>query len=134
MNPFRNVYIYFALVVPVAIFAFWKTYFGILGNLPETITPLVHVHALLTFLWLLMLIAQAWFIRTKRFRTHRWVGRSSYVIAPLIILLGLAVLHKAYLLSSPASMCTPLVWCSPSGLRGDSRLCIVNKPPSMCDS
>ena len=75
MNSFRNVYIYLALLIPVAVFGFWKTYFKILDNLPENVTPLVHVHALLMFLWLLMLIAQAWFIRTNRFRIHRWVGR-----------------------------------------------------------
>jgi hypothetical protein len=100
MNQFRNVYIGFALVVPVTIFAFWKTYvrtfFRIPGELPESLTPLTHVHAALMFLWLLMLIAQAWFIRTRRFRPHRCVGRSSYVIAPLIILSGLAVLHQAF--------------------------------------
>jgi hypothetical protein len=36
-------------------------------------------------LWVLMLIAQAWFIRTKRYAIHRWVGRSSFVIVPLIV-------------------------------------------------
>ena len=96
MKSFRNLYIYFALVLPVAIFAFWKTYFGILNDLPKHITPLLHVHVLLMILWLLMLIAQAWFIRTNRFRPHKWVGRSSYAIAPLIILLFLAVFHEIF--------------------------------------
>ena len=93
MKAFRNLSIYFALVLPVAIFAFWQTYFGILGNLPDTATPLLHVHAGLMFLWLIMLVSQAWFIRTKRFRPHRWVGRSSYLIAPLIIVSSLVTLH-----------------------------------------
>ncbi len=96
MNPFRNLYICFALLIPVTVFGFWETYFKKLDNLPDYITPLVHVHALLMMLWVLMLIAQAWFIRTKRFRPHRWVGRSSYVIAPLIIVLGLATLHHNF--------------------------------------
>ena len=96
MNPFRNVYIYFALLVPVTIFGFWRTFFAILGNLPDKVTPLTHVHALLMMLWLLMLVVQAWFIRTKRFRPHQWVGRSSYVIAPLVILSGLAALHQEF--------------------------------------
>ena len=95
MNSFRNLYIYFALLIPVTIFGFWTTFFSILDNLPDKVTPLIHVHAMVLFLWLFMLIAQAWFIRTKRFRPHRWVGRSSYVIAPVIILLGLATLHEA---------------------------------------
>ncbi len=95
MNPFRNVYVYFALLIPTTILGFWETYFAILDNLPDKVTPLIHVHASLMFLWLFMLIAQGWFIRTKHFRPHKWVGRSSYVIAPVIILLGLATLHEA---------------------------------------
>ena len=95
MKPFRNVYIYFAVLIPATILGFWETFLSILDNLPDKITPLIHVHALLMTLWLLMLIAQAWFVRTKRFRPHQWVGRSSYVIAPLIIFLGLATLHEA---------------------------------------
>ena len=95
MSHFRNVYIYFALLIPATILGFWKTYFAILDNLPDKITTLLHMHVALMLLWLFILIAQAWFIRTKRFRPHRWVGRCSYVIAPLIILLGLAVLHEA---------------------------------------
>jgi hypothetical protein len=95
INTFRNVYIYFALLVPLTILGFWPTFFAIFDNLPPKVTPVIHAHALLMFVWLFMLIAQAWFIRTKRFRPHQWVGRASYVIAPLIILLGLATFHEA---------------------------------------
>lgn len=93
---FGNLFIYFVLLIPAAVFGFWKTYFGILTHLPETVTPLIHIHALLMMVWLFMLIVQAWFIRTKRLRLHRWVGRSSYVIAPTIVLLGLAVIHEVF--------------------------------------
>ncbi len=78
----KNLHIAFALLIPVTVFGFWKTYFRIPDDLPDTFTAVTHGHAALMFLWLLMLVAQAWFIRTRRFRPHRWVGRSSYVIAP----------------------------------------------------
>ncbi len=90
----RNVHAYFALLVPATLLGFWKTYFAILNNLPDAITPAIHVHAVLMLLWLAMLIAQAWFIRTNRFRPHQWVGRMSYVLAPVIIWAGLIVLHE----------------------------------------
>jgi hypothetical protein len=48
------------------------------------------------FLWVLMLVVQAWLIRSKQFNAHRWVGRSSYVIAPLIIVSGLATLQHEF--------------------------------------
>jgi len=37
----------------------------------------------------------------KRFRPHRWLGRASYAIAPLIILSGLAVQHQAFSRTPP---------------------------------
>lgn len=92
----RTLQLYFALLVAVTVLAFWKSYFGILGNLPEGITALVHVHAALMILWLFMVIAQAWFVRTKRFRQHRLVGRSSYVIVPVLILSGLVTTHAFF--------------------------------------
>jgi len=94
MRPFRNVYIYFALLIPAAVLAFAKTFFAGVTISGKPLTDLLRIHTALMVLWLLMLIAQAWFIRTKRFRLHRWVGRSSYMIAPLIVLLGLATLHE----------------------------------------
>lgn len=93
---FRYAHVYLALLIPTAVFAFWKTYYGILSDLPEFITPVFHIHAFLMMLWLLMLVTQAWFIRTRRFRWHRWLGRTSYVIAPLIILAGLATIHAMF--------------------------------------
>ena len=87
--PFRNVYIYCALLIPVAVLAFAKSYFAGVTFSGKSVSVVIHIHTALMVLWLLMLIAQAWFIRTKRFQLHRWLGRSSYVIAPLIILAAL---------------------------------------------
>jgi hypothetical protein len=84
-KPFRNLYIYLALLIPATLLAFAPTYFkGVtFSRLP--VTTLVHLHTALMALWVLMLIGQAWFIRTKRYAIHRWVGRSSFVIVPLMV-------------------------------------------------
>jgi len=92
----RMALLFFALLLPTTAFAFWKSYFGILRSLPESMTAVVHVHAALMILWLLMLVAQAWFVLTGRFRLHRWVGRSSFVIVPAIVLSGLATTHAFF--------------------------------------
>jgi hypothetical protein len=84
-KPYRNVCLYLALLIPVALLAFWKTYSSGVTFSGRSATPVVHLHAALMTLWVLMLIGQAWLIRTKRFRVHRWVGRSSFLIAPIII-------------------------------------------------
>jgi hypothetical protein len=84
-TPFRNAYILFALLIPAVLLAFAPTYFKgqTFSRLP--VTTLVHLHTALMALWVLMLIGQAWFIRTKRYAVHRWVGRSSFVVVPLIV-------------------------------------------------
>lgn len=92
--PYRNVYIYFALLIPATLLGFATSYFAGVTFSGLSVTFFIHMHAALMVLWLLMLIAQAWFIRTGRFRPHRWVGRSSYVIAPAIIVMGLVATHE----------------------------------------
>jgi hypothetical protein len=93
-SPFRSVDIWFVLLIPAALLAFAKSYFGGVTLSGKAVTVLLHVHTALMVLWLLMLIAQAWFIRTKRFQLHRWVGRSSYAIAPIIIMATLIADHE----------------------------------------
>lgn len=44
--------------------------------------------------WLLILVGQASLIRTRRLRLHRLVGRSSFIIAPLIIATALLAAHE----------------------------------------
>ena len=47
--------------------------------------------------WILMLIAQPVFIRTKNFRLHRIVGKASYFIFPLLLVSFFLVARVAYL-------------------------------------
>lgn len=47
--------------------------------------------------WILMLIAQPVFIRTKNFRLHRIVGKASYFIFPLLVLSLFFVARASYL-------------------------------------
>ncbi len=95
MSSYRNVYIHFVLLIPLALLGFAKAYLAGVTFSGRSVTALVHIHTALMVLRLLMLIAQAWFIRTMRFRPHRWVGRSSYVVAPLIIVSILVVAHES---------------------------------------
>lgn len=66
-------------------------------NTGKPLTALVHVHAGLMTLWILMLIAQAWLVRAKRYAWHRSVGRSSFVIAPVIIVFSFVVVRNGIL-------------------------------------
>jgi hypothetical protein len=94
MTPFRNVHICFAVLIPAAALGFAPFLLRGVTLSGRPLTALVLVHTALMTLWVLMLIAQAWFIRTNRFQFHRWVGWSSYIVAPVIIASVLAAEHE----------------------------------------
>ena len=73
---------YLAALLLVALAAFWPSYLslGFAGS-----PTYVHFHAGACVLWMLMLIAQPIFITRRRMDLHRFVGKSSYVIAPMLI-------------------------------------------------
>lgn len=90
-TPFKNAWYYFAAALGIVFFGFWRSYFSVL----ETARPTIHVHAALSVLWLVGLIAQAWLIRAGQLRWHRLLGKASYVVAPMIVGFGLLVTREA---------------------------------------
>ena len=72
-SPHTAHWIVLALLIPAALLGFANSYFRGLTFSGMTVTGLVHVHAALITLWLLMLVGQAWFIRARRYTWHRWV-------------------------------------------------------------
>jgi hypothetical protein len=93
-SPYRYLWIVLALLIPAALLGFAPSYFKGLTFSDMSFTALIHGHAALMMLWILMLIGQAWFISTKRYTVHRWVGRSSFIIAPLIIAMTMLIVHE----------------------------------------
>lgn len=94
LGRYRNLTILLALVVPATALAFLKSYQAGLTFSGLPMTALIHAHAASMTLWIVMLAAQAWLIRTRRNKLHRLVGRSSFVIAPLILLIMVLVVHS----------------------------------------
>jgi hypothetical protein len=88
-SAYHHVWIILALLIPVTLLAFAPSYFKGLTFSQLPVTTLVHLHTALMVLWVLLLISQAWLIRAKQYRIHRWTGRSSFVIVPLIVLVTL---------------------------------------------
>jgi hypothetical protein len=89
--------IYFFIFLLLMSFAgFYKTY---LVKFPhfEGFTWAHHFHGVVMLTWILMLIAQPVFIRTKNFRLHRIVGKASYFVFPLLVLSFFLVARAGYL-------------------------------------
>lgn len=85
---FRNSVFFFALIPLFAVWGFWVTYFTRPG---ETLAPYDHIHGVAMFGWCLLLIAQAFLIRTSRRDIHRQLGKLAYVLGPLIIVSTIAL-------------------------------------------
>jgi hypothetical protein len=90
----RWLWLWFALLVPATLLAFLKSYFQGVTFSGRALTLLVQAHAALMALWFLMLIGQALLIRTRQYRLHRMVGRSSFVVAPLIVVSVVLAEHE----------------------------------------
>ena len=84
----RNAVFLFIVFSVMAGIAVWPNYFGRLSALfPQQI----HFHAVAMSLWCMMLVAQALLIRIGKTRLHRWIGLSSYALAPFILWSGLRI-------------------------------------------
>jgi hypothetical protein len=70
--------------------AFWVTYF--FPRRYETDWH-VHLHGLVMFLWLLLLLTQATLARFHAYGWHRALGRSSYGLVPLVVVSTLLLAH-----------------------------------------
>ena len=81
---------FFAALLAAAIWAFWATYF-----FPKKYEAdwHVHLHGVAMFLWMLMLIVQATLASRGSLPTHRAIGKTSFVLVPVIVASTLLLAH-----------------------------------------
>ena len=88
---------YILLIFPLIIVAgFWVPYFSQIPNFDSSITTAVHIHALLLFAWIGLLIIQPLSIQYRAYSMHRIFGRASYALMPLIVIFSVAMLRKEF--------------------------------------
>jgi hypothetical protein len=95
-RAYRNLGYFLLVIPPIFLAGFWIPYFSRIPNFDASITTTVHVHAVLLFGWVGLLIVQPFAIRYRAFRLHRILGRISYVLMPLVILSAIAMIAKEY--------------------------------------
>ncbi len=86
---YRNAYIYFSLVLLVAVVGFFPSYFA---RLRDT-DAVHHFHGILASVWIVILVTQSWLMRQGMISAHRTVGKISLLVAPLFVISGILVLH-----------------------------------------
>lgn len=83
---YRNLGFILSLLIIITFFGFYKPYFSQFPNFDDKKTFYTHFHAIVSSLWIIMLIAQPLLIRYKQHKLHRKLGKFSYAIFPILIL------------------------------------------------
>jgi hypothetical protein len=82
---------FFVAFLALAVWAFWPSYFARLFEQPNV---WFHAHGIVLTLWLVMLAVQAQLIRTQRRSWHRALGKSSYAVAPALVVITTIFIHQ----------------------------------------
>jgi len=96
------------LLVPITIAAFYKTYIVQFPHFSERNGAFIHIHAAISILWITMMIAQPFLIRSKNLKLHRTLGKLSYFIFPLLILSFIPQIVRTILHDNPRSVFFPI--------------------------
>lgn len=91
---YRKLGYIFLLIIPLVAIGFYPSYFGLFPEFNEHIDVLVHIHFLLSAVWIAILITQPLLIINKKYTWHKRIGRSTYIIFPLWILSFLVMIYK----------------------------------------
>lgn len=86
---YQNSPFYFIVFFLFMLTGFWFTYFT---KLLDQENYRMHLHGVTLILWCLMLISQAYLIRTKRYSLHKTIGKFSYALVPVLVFTTLDLL------------------------------------------
>lgn len=92
-NLYNNLGYWFLPFIALVIIGFYPTYFGIIFR---PMPSIIHVHFTFMIMWVMMVITQPFLIKYKKFTWHRRIGKLSYLIVPLAIITGFAMMRYAY--------------------------------------
>lgn len=88
--PYRHAWLFIVALIAATVFAFWRSYFGVLSSASAGF----HIHGLTATLWMLLLLAQSWTPHRRQMAAHRLVGRATFVAAPLFAAGAMGVMHS----------------------------------------
>lgn len=88
--PYRHAWLFIVALIAASVFAFWRSYFGVLS----TSSIGFHIHGVTASLWMLLLLAQSWTPHRGQMAAHRLVGRATFAATPLFGAGAMAVMHS----------------------------------------
>ena len=93
---YKNLGYFFLILIVFVFLGFYKTYFGLAPVFNAATTPVVHFHAFVLSIWVCIIIAQPLLIRYRKYKVHRLIGKTTYVIVPLMILTFLLMWQRNF--------------------------------------
>ncbi len=95
-RAYRNLGYVLIALLPIFVAGFWIPYLSEFPLFEASITTSVHIHAVLLFSFLGLLIFQPLAIRYKAFSAHRILGKSANLLMPFILIFSAAMLWKEF--------------------------------------
>jgi hypothetical protein len=95
-RAYRNAGYVLVILLPIFVAGFWIPYLSEIPHFDPSITTAVHIHAVLLFCFLVLLIVQPLAIRYNAFSTHRILGKISNILIPFVLIFSVAMLWKEY--------------------------------------
>lgn len=91
---------YFIALLFLAVIGFWNSYFSKLFSGIDSILHFseinnyIHFHAVTMLLWIGMLITQSFLIRFNKRSLHKFVGKFSYLLVPVLVISLILLAHS----------------------------------------
>ena len=80
-------------LIAIVLLGFWKSYFSELIAGTSRHASIFHFHGVMMSLWITMLLVQPLLIRKKKFVAHRFIGKFSFFVMPLLLISILQIMH-----------------------------------------
>jgi len=93
-HKFENAGYYFVLLFVLAVAGFWPSYFSHFFDGTADFDFYFHFHVTLAIIWIFFLIIQPVLIRKKMLSLHRLIGRTSYILVPLLVISIVLLAHS----------------------------------------
>ena len=97
---YRNTSLFIIFIMFGVQWGFYKVYTSQFPNFVDK-TVTIHIHGIVLMMWMVLLIVQPLLISTGRSKLHRTIGKVSWVLGPLVILMLFLVGRNSFIRHSP---------------------------------
>ncbi len=102
-SAYKNLGYFFIILFAFVVCAFTRSYIALSPTF-SNVSVVYHFHGVMMLSWMLLLIVQPFLIRYKIYKWHKFLGKVSYLLVPLIVVSIFLVSKEKYIrLSSSIS-------------------------------